>query len=86
MERPIWGQDYLGPESQSDTDLNNYFGATPYEQGRSIPPELLQAMTPEQEEQYGGDQGLQDLTGADPYGNPLPPTWAKRQQKPYPGF
>jgi hypothetical protein len=83
MERPIWGQDYLGPASASDQDLNAFHGATPYEQGRSAPAELLRAMTPEQEENYGGDQGFQELTGMDPYGNPLPPTWSQPPPAPF---
>jgi hypothetical protein len=73
QERPIWGQDYLGPQTGGEMDAVSY-QATPYEQGRSMPPEMAGQLE-------GGDQELQDLTGLDPYGNPLPPSWAQRVPK-----
>lgn len=72
-QRPIFGQDYLGPAGYGDADMEQYYDATPYEQGRSIPPRLSDLLQT--------DMDMQDYAGADPYGNPLPPTWAQRRMR-----
>lgn len=73
QQRPIWGQDYLGPQTGGEMDAVAY-QASPYEQGRQMPESMAGQLE-------GGDQELQDLTGLDPYGNPLPPRWAQRVPK-----
>jgi hypothetical protein len=67
--RPAFGGDYFGPRDSSDMRLEEYFDRTPYQQGRSLPPRLGNALN--------DDTQMQDWAGADPYGNPLPPTWAR---------
>ncbi len=66
--RPIWGGDYAGPAGYGDEDMEAYYDRTPYAQGRSIPMSLADLLQT--------DMDMQNLAGADPYGNPLPPTWA----------
>ncbi len=73
QQRPIWGGDYAGPAGYGDSDMEEYFDRTPYQQGRKMPLRLSDLLD--------SDMAMQDLAGADPYGNPLPPTWATPRRR-----
>lgn len=73
QQRPIWGADYAGPAGYGDADMEQFYDRTPYQQGRTIPMNLSDLLMT--------DMDMQELAGADPYGNPLPPTWATPRRR-----